>query len=112
MSSWAHSSVHPRSAHMTKGSDFYRHVFHKQNMIILALFIWTTRMVPVWSADVFIAAENTGPAGAVVANNCCSSTESPPSTWPACETNDQGNRVPSLRGKGSLLIEIFNMVNC
>ena len=81
------------------------------NLIIFAPFIWITRMVPVWNSDVFIAAENIGPAGPMVANNCCSSTGSPASTWPACETNDQGNHVPSLRGKGSCLIENFNIVN-
>ena len=80
-------------------------------MIILALFIWITRMIPVWSVDVFIAAENIGPAGPMVANNCCSSTGSPASTWPACETNDQGNHVPSLRGKGLSLIENFGILN-
>ncbi|KAJ6804493.1 protein REVEILLE 6-like [Iris pallida] len=60
LSSWAHSSVHPRSAsNMTK--------------------------------------ENIGPSGAILTNNCCSSTESPPRAWPTCEANDQGNNVPSLR---------------
>ncbi|ONK72782.1 uncharacterized protein A4U43_C04F23180 [Asparagus officinalis] len=59
ISSWAHSPVHSRIAHMAK--------------------------------------ENIGPAGAMVANNCCSSTGSPPSTWPPCDTNDQGNHVPPLR---------------
>ncbi|XP_020248159.1 protein REVEILLE 6 isoform X3 [Asparagus officinalis] len=38
-----------------------------------------------------------GPAGAMVASNCCSSTTSPPSTWQVCETSDQGNNVPSVR---------------
>lgn len=38
------------------------------------------------------------PAGATMVNNCCSSsTESPSSTWPTGETNDQGIHAPSLR---------------
>lgn len=57
------------------------------------------------NADLFFCSENIGPAGAMVANNCCSSTGSPPSTWPTSETNDQGNHAPSLRGKESFLIE-------
>lgn len=59
-------------------------------------------------ADEFICAENIGPADHMVVNNCCSSTGSPPSTWPACESNDQANQVPSLRGKGPLLTEDFD----
>ena len=44
--------------------------------------------------------DDIGPPGAGLVNNCvCSSTESSPRTWPACETTDQGNHVPSLRGE-------------
>ncbi|XP_039124316.1 protein REVEILLE 6-like isoform X3 [Dioscorea cayenensis subsp. rotundata] len=42
--------------------------------------------------------DDIGTPGAGFVNNCvCSSTESSPRTWPACETTDQGNHVPSLR---------------
>ncbi|KAG1359322.1 Protein REVEILLE 5 [Cocos nucifera] len=41
--------------------------------------------------------DDVAPTGAIMANNCCSSTESPSITWQTCETTDQENHVPSLR---------------
>lgn len=37
MSSWAHSSVHPRIAHMTKGREYHGHVFHNTVHLFLHL---------------------------------------------------------------------------
>ncbi|KAJ6818165.1 protein REVEILLE 6-like [Iris pallida] len=43
-----------------------------------------------------VTKENIGPSGAMVTNNCCSSSVGPPMAWPTCEANDEGNHVPSL----------------
>lgn len=41
------------------------------------------------------------------ANNCCSSTESTPRTWPSGEMIDQGNHGPPLRGNSKFIAHIL-----
>ncbi|KAK1305021.1 Transcription factor ASG4 [Acorus calamus] len=62
-----------------------------------AVSSWGHNSVPSISASP-LTKDDTGHMGAAGTNNgCCSSTDSPPRTWPACEITDQGNLGQPLR---------------